>query len=536
MSRVNVLPVALMVALLLPVGEVSAQWGGFADVLAIDSGLAQSAFSLDFRFVTHFHVGGAAAGDVDDDGFEDLLLLRGDRSPRLLRNRGDGSFEDVTLASGLGGIGGIPNGALFADVDGNGTLDLLLGGVRLDSNPEAPRTPIRLFTNDGSGVFTDATVGSQLTSPLDAHSMALADVDGSGHLDLAIAYWDVDAGSTQGHLWRNLGDGRFEDISLSSGIGSHYAAELYNFTPNFADIDHDGRPDLLMAADFGNSRVFLNQGGGNFADATGTVISDENGMGATLGDLTNSGRWDWFVTSIFAATPSAQFGTSGNRLYRFDGQAGGFADTTDAAGVREGGWGWGTCAADFDNDGWLDIVMVNGYQSHAPAFLADPARLFINNGDGSFSERALASGLDSSRQGRAVLCFDSNNDGHIDVLIQNSHALGEASAPPQLFRNRGHAAHHWLRVKLRQSAPNSRGVGARVTLQAGGTVQTRELRAGSNYLSSDPIEAHFGLGTAARVDLLSIRWPDGQLERYGPLDADRILVLERRIIFADRFE
>lgn len=526
----------MLAVMLLPVAALPAQWRGFQEVLAIDSGLAQSAFSLDFRFVTHFHVGGAAAGDVNGDGFEDLLLLRGERSPRLLLNRGDGSFQDATLAAGLGGIDGIPNGAVFADITGNGALDLLLGGVRLDSNPEAPRTPIRLFLNDGSGVFTDASADSQLDSPLDAHSMVLADIDGSGHLDLAVAYWKSGSGSTQGHLWRNLGNGRFEDISVASGIGPHYANELYNFTPNFVDLNGDGRPDLLMAADFGNSRVFINQGGGSFVDATDAVISDENGMGATLGDFSNSGGMDWFVTSIFAASPSPDHGTSGNRLYRLTAGEGGFVDATDAAGVRAGGWGWGACAADFDNDGWLDILMVNGYQSHTPTFLHDPARLFMNNGDGTFSERALASGIDSTRQGRAVLCFDSNNNGRIDVLIQNSHALGELSAPAQLFRNRGHADHHWLRVKLRQPGPNTHGVGARVSLQAGGLVQSREIRAGSNYLSADPIEAHFGLGVADRVDRLSIRWPDGQVERFGPLQVDRILVLERQLIFGGGFE
>jgi enediyne biosynthesis protein E4 len=512
-----------------------AQWQGFQPVLAIDSGLSNAGFSLDFRFVTHLHVGGAAAGDVNGNGHTDLVLLRGEYSPRLYINLGNGSFQDRTLASGLGGIEGIVNGAILVDVNGNGALDLLLGGVRLDTNPEAPQTPIRLFLNDGSGQFSEATATSGLRSDSDAHSMALADIDGSGRLDLFVAYWQSVGGTSSGHLWRNLGGGVFEDISESSGVGAGYAEDLFNFTPNFTDLNGNGRPDLLVAADFGHSRVFINQGDGSFVDATGSAISDENGMGATLGDFDNDGLIDWFVTSIWDSEPSPDYGISGNRLYRHLG-AGEFDDVTDIAGVREGGWGWASCAADFNNDGWLDLLMVNGYQSHAPKFLNQSARLFINNGEGGFTEQAVALGLESTGQGRALLCFDSNNNGQIDVLIQNSHAISETVILPQLFRNQGHADHHWLRVRLRYPGANTAAVGARLTLEAGGLVQTRELRAGNNYLSSGPIEAHFGLGQNAAIDRLTIRWPDGSLDTHVDLAVDQVHVLEPLGLFRDRFE
>jgi enediyne biosynthesis protein E4 len=532
----SIIRLHLVGTLLLALIPAQAQWAGFEQVLAIDSGLGSANFRLDPSFVTHLHVGGAAAGDVNNNGHIDLVLLRGEFSPQLFINQGNGKFSNATAASGLGQIDGIPNGAMLVDVTGNGALDLLIGGVREAQNPEAPKTPMRLFLNDGTGQFSDATESSGLESALDSHSMALADIDGNGMLDLVVAYWqpDGDPVSVNGHLWRNLGNGQFEDISLASGIGQYYSESLFNFTPNFVDLNNNGRPDLLMAADFGHSRVFINHGDGQFVDATTSVISDENGMGATVGDFFNSGSMDWFVTSIFDDEPSEIFGTSGNRLYANDGSAI-FEDRTSSTGTRNGRWGWGSCAADFNNDGWLDIFMVNGYQTHAPRFVNDAAQLFMNNGDGTFTESAIDRGLVATGQGRAVVCFDSNNNGQIDVLIQNHHTIDVYSISPQLFRNLGHPSHHWLRIRARASGPNSHAVGARLTLEAGGRTQTREIRAGNNFLSSDPIEAHFGLGKATQADRLTIRWPDGSVETLENIAANQILTITNNAIFRDHF-
>jgi enediyne biosynthesis protein E4 len=514
----------------------SAAWEGFDQIQPINSGLS-APFQLDASYVTPWHVGGASAGDVDGDGLADVVLLRGGNPPRLFINQGDDTFLDRTTAAGLAGIDGIPNGAVLADVNGDGTLDLLLGGIREGTGPEQETTPMRLFLNNGQGVFTDATTASNLASSMDAHSMALADIDGDGHLDLAVAYWQPgnEVGLAEGHLWRNLGGGQFEDISLQAGVGPFHVDDMFHFTPNFTDLDGDGNPDLLMAADFENSRVFKNNGDGTFSDATDSnVITDENGMGATVGDFDNDGHMDWFVTSIWDEESSDQYGTSGNRLYRGLGD-GSFEDVTDTAGVREGDWGWGTCAADFDNDGWLDLFMVNGYQGHNPKFANNSARLFMNDGDGSFTEEAIAMGIDSSGQGRAVVCFDSNNNGQIDVLVQRNSPFGGGSVQPEFYRNLGHPDHHWLRVRLRDIGSNRLAVGARLELTAGGATQVREIHAGNNYLSSEPIEAHFGLGTASTADL-TIRWPDGTETNHTGIEADQILTLDRAIIFSNRFE
>lgn len=529
----RIAPMLLPMLVALP---ASAQFDGFDRVLAIDSGL-NAPFQMPMAFTTHLHAGGAVAGDVDGDGDLDLLVMRGMHSPRLFINNGQAQFSDGTTAAGLTGIGGLPNGALLADVTGDGALDLLLGGIATDrTNPDS-YTPMRLFVNDGHGAFGDATEQSNLASSLDSHSMAMADIDRDGDLDLFVTYWHHEVGSAVGHLWRNLGEGQFEDISVAAGIGPWYSNEnsLYNFTPTFTDLDGDGWPDLLISADFGHSRVFLNQGDGSFADATdASVITDENGMGSAVGDFDNDGDFDWFVTSIWDEFASPYYGTSGNRLYRNDG-AGGFEDVTDSAGVREGSWGWGACAADFDNDGWLDLYMVNGYQTHQPRFLGRPARLFMNDGDGSFTEQAQAQSVATTGQGRAVVCFDADGDGHVDILVQNSHAFGETAVQPQFYRNRG-SNNHWLRVRLAGPPGNRHGIGARISLESDGLEQVREIRAGGSFLSSQPPEAHFGLGTAELADRLIVRWPDGRTSLIEAIEVDRIMEVAYDELFQNRFQ
>ncbi|MEE4303793.1 MAG: CRTAC1 family protein [Wenzhouxiangella sp.] len=529
----HIAPMLLLMLVALP---ASAQFDGFDRVLAIDSGL-NAPFQMPMAFTTHLHAGGAVAGDIDGDGDLDLLVMRGMHSPRLFLNNGQAQFSDGTTAAGLAGIGGLPNGALLADVTGDGALDLLLGGIARDrSNPDS-YTPMRLFVNDGHGNFSDATAHSNLASSLDSHSMAMADIDRDGDLDLFVTYWHHETASATGHLWRNLGPGQFEDISVAAGLGQWYSSEnsLYNFTPTFTDLDGDGWPDLLISADFGHSRVFLNQGDGTFADATDRhVITDENGMGSTVGDFDNDGDFDWFVTSIWDDETSPYYGTSGNRLYSNDG-SGGFADITESAGVREGGWGWGACAADFDNDGWLDIYMVNGYQTHAARFLGQPARLFMNDGDGSFTERAQARNVATSGQGRAVVCFDSDGDGHVDILVQNSHAFGETAVQPQFYRNRG-SDNNWLGIRLEGPPGNRHAIGTRIRLEAAGLEQTREIRAGGSYLSSQSPGAHFGLGDAAVVDRVTIQWPDGRTSTFEDIAGNRNLEIDHDELFRSSFK
>jgi hypothetical protein len=456
--------------------------------------------------------GGVAAGDFDGDGWVDLYAVGGDHGANLLlRNRGDGSFENVAPRAGVAVEGRRGSGPTFADVDGDGRLDLLVLGID-DSLPI-------LFRNRGDGTFADVTVASGLTVDRDSFSSAFGDYDRDGDLDLFIAHWSaqVSPGETTQSLWRNDGGAVFVDVSVASGVSAAIIAMLFpgepfafdfTFTPNFADIDADGWLDLLLASDFGNSRVLINNRDGTFANRTTAVISDENGMGGAVGDYDNDGDLDWFVSSVFDPNRVSEgfWGVSGNRLYRNDGM-GHFADVTDAAGVRDGGWGWGSTFADLNNDGWLDLFHVNGWRAFeepiADEFAHDAARLFVNRSDGTFAERAAELGAADTAQGRGVVAFDYDRDGDLDLFIANN------GGPPRLLRNDGGNAANHLGVVLRGPPPNTQAIGARITVTAGGRTQLRELRAGSNFVSQDPSEAHFGLGDATVVDELRVVWPNG---------------------------
>ncbi|SDD76025.1 CRTAC1 family protein [Aquimonas voraii] len=457
--------------------------------------------------------GGAAAGDLDGDGDVDLVVVRGDLgAPALLRNRGDGRFESLTAGSGVPAAGKY-NGVHLVDLDADGRLDLLFGGL----GGQSPR----LFRNLGGWRFAAiADTGLELGD--DSWSMALADYDGDGLLDLALGRWARGVGRS-GHLFRGLGDGRFQNADADLAISAALGQRSYTFTPQFGDLDGDGRIDLALAADFGTSRVLLNRGG-RLVDTTTASIDDENGMGAALGDYDGDGDLDWFVTSIHdpSGVPLGNWGTSGNRLYRNRGN-GEFEDVSLAAGVREGGWGWAACFADIDLDGHLDIVHVNGMSAApAAAFHADPSRLFISDGRGGFTEQALARGFDDRGQGRALVCFDADNDGDVDLFVQNN------SGSSRFYRNQGASAGgRWLRVTVRQDGPNPEAIGARVELRAGGRLQVREIGSGSQFLSSGPAEAHFGVGSAAVVERLQVRWPDGTVERFPAPQLDQPLRLLR---------
>jgi hypothetical protein len=252
------------------------------------------------------------------------------------------------------------------------------------------------------------------------------------------------------------------------------------------------------------------------------VIIDDNGMGSCVGDYDTDGDLDWFVSSIYF--PDFPPHKVGNRLYVNDGH-GVLTDGTAAAGVADGSWGWGASFQDFNNDGWLDIYHVNGWR---PAYPYDESRLFVNGGDGTFTELAAALGCADRGEGRGVCCFDYDRDGDVDIFIANN------DQPAVLYRNEG-ITNHWLTVKLAGASPNTQELGARVRVTAGGLTQLREVNNGSNFLSQDPADAHFGLGGSAVVDVVEVTWTDGTVTVLTGVEADRILTVDRATGSASRF-
>lgn len=512
----------------------------FADVTDAAGLLHQHGYTQDladpdgsFRETYHF-AGGVAAGDYDRDGDVDLFFVVGNIGPsRLYRNRGDATFEEVGAAAGVALERKAGCGPTFADIDGDGWLDLFVGGVE--------GSGVRILHNRGDGTFADVTDESGIATAKHTFSAAFGDVDRDGDLDLALSHWATflaDGESTQ-DLWRNDGGFRFTDISVAAGTSAAVRPNRdglridFSFTPTFADIDNDGWPDLLVAADFGTSRILRNDGTGGFVDITDRdVVTDENGMGSAIGDFDNDGDLDWFVSSIRDPKDvrTENWGVTGNRLYRGRGD-GTFEDVTESAGVRDGFWGWASSWADLNDDGFLDLVHVNGYgryPDYEPSrlFLHDPTRVFLANGDGTFSERASEMGIIDDGMGRGLVVADFDRDGDLDLLIANN---GEA---PRLFRNEREAPLRHLGVRLRARGANTEAVGARVYLTAQGVTQMREIRIGGNYVSQNPAEAHFGLGDATLAERLEIRWPSGARTVRTDVLPTALLELEEPLVCA----
>ncbi|HXK18980.1 MAG TPA: CRTAC1 family protein, partial [Polyangiaceae bacterium] len=465
--------------------------------------------------LTQRATGGVAIGDYDADGLLDLFVAAGKgRASALLRNRGDGTFEEAAALAGVAVEGVNDAGPLFFDYDGDGYADLFLGATEGD--------PPLLFRNQQDGTFRDVTSESGFAALGGTVSATAADYDGDGFLDLFLSHWG-EVRSTC-HLFRNLRGKAFECMDQAAGIESFSRGGVdTTFTANFADLNHDGQPDLLVAADFGTSRVLLNRGDGTFRARQSSVISDENGMGAALGDYDGDGAVDWFVSGIFDVDGVAEgdWGTSGNRLYRGLGD-GNFVDATDVAGVREGDWGWSSSFADLDNDGVLDLVQETGWQQGAPQFRGTRARLFMGSAEGVFTEQAESAGFDERDNGRGLVVFDYDLDGDLDLVVMNN------SGPLRLWRNETGSEHgNHLSVVLVGQPPNPSAIGATISLRAGDRVQSRLIRAGSNYASQDPAVAHFGLGSASSVSELRVHWPDGSETTRRDLPANRQLTLQQ---------
>lgn len=481
--------------------------------------------------------GGMAAGDVNGDCLIDIFQSTGDGDTGVLYLNMGGRFVDVSQKWGLDlpqsdDAQAISNGAAFADLDGDGDLDLLITFVapaektsrQNTTNQGAVReSMIRVLRNDGDKFrqVENSGIEAQLT----AWSLSLADIDGDGDLDAMTAHWRGPGlgGPQPNHLWRSDltgGELKFVAANADAGLSAVIGQTDFTFTPTLSDMSGNGLPDLLLAADFASSQYYRNTGRG-FVRATHlSEISDENGMGSAVGDYDNDGDLDWFVSSIWDPDGHAEgnWGVTGNRLYR--NEDGNFSDVTDSAGVARGYWGWGACFADFDNDMHLDLFQTTGFDlpmqlaarfGHPAVYsklkqsMADfektPSMLFMSDGNGRFREIVQESGIEGLASGRAVLCFDYDRDGDLDIVVSNHQEV------PYLFRNEA-AAGNYLNIAL--AAPgsaNSFAVGAKVYVTAGGITQMREVRAGGAFLAGGPPEVHFGLGEHAVVDQLRVRWP-----------------------------
>jgi enediyne biosynthesis protein E4 len=430
---------------------------------------------------------GVAAGDYDNDGFEDLYVVGYGRSI-LYHNNGNGTFTDVTEKAGVANLGKWGSSAAWFDYDRDGKLDLIVANY-VDFTPERNlicldegrpaychpnkyhgQTPT-LFHNDGNGVFTDVSRASKIGLKAgNGLGVVCFDYNGDGWPDVFLAN-----DSMENFLYRNKGNGTFEEVGLEAGValGEDGKPEAGMGT-DAADYDRDGLPDLFVThLDLEYNRLYHNEGNGTFLDAT-------------------------FASKLGAGT------------FRMS--------------------GFGTRFIDYDNDGWRDLFIANGHvldnvkYFHAGTEYAEPKTVYRNI-SGTFQDvtKQLGPDLAGARVSRAAAFADYDNDGDVDVLVTNN------DDRPQLFRNDGGNRNHWLEVRVIGTRSNRDGIGAKIRIVANGASQTDEAKGGMSYQAAHDPRLHFGLGKATRISLLNVSWPSGAATKLANLAADQCITVKEDV-------
>lgn len=486
--------------------------------------------------------------DYDDDGWVDIFLVNSgslvDRKlaatahHALYHNNGDGTFRDVTRQAHLDqNGGGYGMGACAGDYDNDGHVDLYVTNFG----------PNVLYRNHGNGTFRDVTKEANVGSSLWSSSCAFADIDKDGDLDLFVVNY-VDFGVDNNKycgshvmglrsychpnvyrglpnvLYRNNGNRTFTEITKEAGV---YTVAGKGLGVAVGDYDNDGWPDIYVANDSVLNFLYRNQGNGTFVEVglTSGVAVDENGlpeagMGTDWGDFNNDELLDLYVTNLNLEMHTLHKNSGGGL----------FSDVTLQTGIGEPSLafvGFGTAFFDYDNDGNLDIVNANGHildnvsMSSESTTYAQRNLLFRNSGNATFKEVGLSAGpgFGLEKVSRGLAIGDIDNDGDLDLLINNCNQTAD------LLRNANHTKNNWLVVKTVGTRSNRDGIGTRIILNTGELRQIREVKAGSSYQSQNDLRAHFGLGKAARIDRLELRWPSGTVDVLENVKANQVLTI-----------
>ncbi len=530
---------------------------------------------------------GVSAGDIDNDGFDDLYVCQPAGLPnRLYRNRGDGAFEDITEGSGVGILENTAC-ALFADFDNDGRQDLVVvraNGPLLFLNQGDGKFALKpgafRFAQPPRGTFTGASAADyNRDGRLDIYFCLYVYYQGTDQYKYPVPYYAAENGPPN-FLMRNNGDGTFNDVTAESGLNRNNTR--YSFCCGWSDYDQDGWPDLYVVNDFGRKNLYHNNGDGTFTDvAAQTGVEDVGaGMGVCWFDYDNDGAQDLYVANMWTAAGeriTSQTGfqnaaaepvrrayqkhAMGNSLFRQ--RAGGFQDVTAATGTGMGRWAWSSDAWDFDHDGFPDLYVANGMlsgpvredlngffwrqivakspQEAKPspdyemgwnaineAIRADYTWsgyernvFYANNRDGTFSDVSGAVGLDFIEDGRSFALADFDRDGRLEVALKNRNA-------PQLrlLRNVAEPLPPTISFRLRGVRSNRDAIGSVVTVETGAGRQTRTLQAGSGFLSQHSKELFFGLGAWKGPVEAAIRWPSGLVQRLGSLPVNHRIYVD----------
>jgi hypothetical protein len=498
---------------------------------------------------------GCAFLDYDNDGYPDILLVNGEdwpghahagaTTPKLFHNNRNGTFTDVTRQAGLS-VPMFGLGAAIGDYDNDGFDDIFITALGQS----------HLFHNNGNGTFTEVTKLAGMWGPNEfSTSAAWVDYDRDGKLDLVIAnyvrwseqtdlYCTLDGAhksyctpesykGTSVRLWHNLGGGKFEAATQKAGLGDPTSKSL---GVAILDYNADGWPDILIANDTQPNKLYLNKKDGTFEERgvpSGIAFSEDGvaraGMGADAADYDRSGHPS-VIISNFANQMVSLYHNEGNGLFVDE------APQSEVGRATLVTLGFGCFFFDYDNDGWPDIFVADGHiedqieRVQKRVRYAEPSHLFRNLGGGKFQEVTAQMGQAFAlpRVARGAAYADIDNDGFLDVLVTTN------AGPAFLFHNEG-GTNHSLRLKLVGTKSNRDGIGAVVRVTSGSEKQWKMLRSGSSYLSQSELVLTFGLGTLTRADAVEIQWPSGQMDKLSNIAAgETVTVQEGKGAIANR--
>lgn len=498
-----------------------------------------------------------SVSDFDGDGWPDMYFTnsRFGEPNALYRNRGDGTFEEVAAGAGLAGLNrpgeGVSMGAVWGDIDNDGREDVLVYRYGY----------LALFRNVGGHRFEEITESAGLRRWVNSNGAIWLDYDRDGLLDLYVtAYFrDVDLWrlettrimhdsfefATNGGknlLFRNVGGGRFQDVTDSLGVGT----TRWTLAAASADFNGDGWPDLYLANDYGPEELYLNDRGRRFVLTTAGLESEsKSGMSVTLGDAYNRGRLDAFVTNI--SERGYLFQNNNLRLNEMA-ESRRFRNVAEGA-IADAGWAWGAQFGDFNNDGSNELFVANGFISGDRSrsywysmskiagangrFFEDAStwppfgdaslsgyersRVYLNRGVAGWADVAEAVGVRDLYDGRAVAVADLSNRGALDVIVANQ------NQPALLYRGYPDSANHWIAFRLVGTRSNRSAIGAEVVVEAGDLVQRRVVDGGSGFASQNDRRPHFGLGKREWVDRVVIHWPSGRRQVLSRPPVDQVV-------------
>jgi enediyne biosynthesis protein E4 len=471
--------------------------------------------------------GGMSVGDFNNDTWPDLYISGLGTVPDMLFiNQQDGTFEDEASLYGVD-RSHMGMGSAVGDVNNDGYPDLYVVSFGPAGEQASPGHCLLYINNgpdeNGQYSFREEAVerGVNTTMSIVAgKGAAFGDMDLDGDLDLYVATWQFTPGADGNRIFENDGTGNFTNVS--DLVLPETSTVLRGFTPKFVDVTGDRYPELLLTCDFRTSHLFVNNGPDengkiSYRDSTidSSILTDNNGMGATVNDFNGDGLLDWFQTNIYVSTAN-YFNTLYMGIGNNESNNPMFLDQATVRGVQDNGWGWGTTSGDYDNDGDVDIVATNGW----PSWTNEPTRYWRNDGQGNFADFSNITGLTFNINGRGLVQFDYDKDGDLDL------AFVDNGGPFRIYRNDlgFDEFSRYLRIDLntdRHPCLAPMGYGARVIATYAGKEHLRVVNGESGYLGQSELTLHYGLAELDQVDEVRIEWNDGSVTILEDVAADQ---------------